>query len=351
MSIQPTSPLISVIMPVYNGAPYVAAAIQSILTQTETDFELILADDGSTDDSAAIIHAFAQQDGRVRPLFLTHSGESATLNAATALARGRWLALLKQDDLALPERLAIQLAWLQKSGIEIGGTCAEHFGDGRQVLWFPTAHKTICHEFLFRVGLLDSTIMLPTAIARENPWQAGVVMTDYEWLTRLVLRYRTGNLPAILVKYRSHAAQTHVAQQERCRADMNLYRRRYFSQRFPGASEADYQVFFTIANRLPCPSLPQLAQSGTWLVRLLDTTDRFQRETMAARWLGLCKRSTALGPGCYQLYQQYAPSFNDKVAAADLTLRVACTLRIQPQTWPYRLLQLLKTQSESFSKR
>lgn len=346
MSNQPTHPLISVVMPVYNGAPYLAAAIQSILTQTESNFELITADDSSTDDSAAIIHAFAQQDQRVRPLLLAHGGESATLNAATALARGRWLALLKQDDIALPQRLAAQLAWLQKSDIEIGGTCAEHFGNQRQVLWFPTAHKTICHEFLFRVGLLDSTIMLPTVIARENPWQTGVVMTDYEWLTRLVLRYRMGNLPAILVKYRSHAAQTHVAQQDRCRDDMNLYRRRYFSQLFPTASADEYQIFFTIANRLPCPSLPQLVQSGAWLVRLLDRTDRFQTETLAARWSALCRRSTTLGPACYQVYQHYAPYFNAKLTSADLTLRIACTLRLQPHALPYRLLRMLKTQSQ-----
>jgi glycosyltransferase involved in cell wall biosynthesis len=338
----PNAALLSVVMPVYNGAPYLAEAVQSILVQTYQDFELILVDDGSTDASAAMIHAFAEQDPRVRPLFLAHGGEAAALNAAVTVANGQWLALLKQDDVALPERLATQLAWLQESNIEIGGTCAQHFGDSGGVLWFPTAHQTICHELLFRVGMLDSTILLPTAIARENPWQTAMVMIDYEWLTRLVLRYRVGNLAAVLVKYRHHAAQTHIAQQERCAGDMHLCRRRYFFQLFPTASEEEYQILLRMVNKLPCTTLTQLAQSGEWLVRLLDAEDRFQQQKMGQRWLALCQRSAALGWGCYRLYRHYAAHFAAAEPGAARKLQLACALRLPPQHALYHTLRSVR---------
>ena len=342
----PASPAISVLMPVYNGVRYLAEAVESILTQTYQDFELILADDGSTDGSAALIHAFAARDARIRPLFLAHAGEGATLNAGLAVARGKWLALLKQDDIALPTRLATQLAWLEQNEIEIGGTCAQHIGTKRGVFWFPTAQETIQREFLFQIGMLDSSIMLPTAIARANPWPEDVVIVDYEWLTRLVLRYRVANLPAILVKYRAHPAQTHVVQHNRCASEMSHYQRRYFFDFFPAASQADYALFLRTSYQAPCTSLAQLAQSGEWLVSLLAAADRFQHELMGKRWLALCERSARLGPGCYQLYCHYAASFQYIPTIPRHALQVACTLRLRPYTPAYRLWRTFKHRAE-----
>ncbi len=339
---QSNTALISVVMPVYNGASYLAEAVQSILMQTYEDFELILADDGSTDGSAALIHAFAEQDRRVRPLFLAHGGEAAALNAAVAVARGPWLALLKQDDVALPERLATQLAWVQQHQIDIGGTCAQHIGDSSGVLWFPTAHQTICHELLFRVSMLDSTIFMPTAIARENPWQSNMVLIDYEWLTRVVQRYRVGNLAAVLVKYRHHAAQTHIVQHERCTSDMVLCRRRYFFQQFPTASEEEYATMLRMVTKLPCTTLAQLAQSGEWLIRLLNANDRFQQQKMRARWLALCKRSATLGWGCYRLYHHYAAHFAVDEPDTARGLQWACALRLPSDHALYRTLRLAR---------
>ncbi len=345
-----SAPGISVIMPVYNGARFLAEAVESILTQTEQDFELILADDGSTDDSAALIQAYAARDARIRPLWLAHAGEGATLNAAVAVARGEWLALLKQDDVALPTRLATQRAWLAQHTLEIAGTCAQHFGDRQGVFWFPTAQQTICHEFLFQVGILDSTLMLSTAIAKAHPWREDVVIIDYEWLTRLILRYRVGNLPTILVKYRAHGAQTHVVQRARCAEEMKVYQRRYFFALFPTASAAEYQRFLRTLRMTPCTSLAQLAQSGAWLVSLLINEDRFQHELMGKRWLALCEYTAALGPDCYALYHRYAPCFQPGAHLSTSALRIACTLRLRPQTLSYRWWQKLKRQAERIRK-
>src|SRR2546425_12663765 len=100
-------------MPVYNAERYVAEAITSILTQTYPRLEFIIVDDGSTDGSAALVCAFAARDSRIRPFFLAHGGQSRALHAGIATARGELIALMDNDDIALPERFAIQLAWMR----------------------------------------------------------------------------------------------------------------------------------------------------------------------------------------------------------------------------------------------
>lgn len=106
------APRVSVVMPIYNGAAYLAASIDSVLDQTLTDFELILVDDGSTDATAEIIARYAAQDPRVRPLAKANSGIADTLNQGLAVATGDWVARLDSDDLMVPERLERQLAFV-----------------------------------------------------------------------------------------------------------------------------------------------------------------------------------------------------------------------------------------------
>jgi glycosyltransferase involved in cell wall biosynthesis len=108
----PAAPRVSVVMPVYNGAAFLAASIDSVLAQTLEDFELIVVDDGSTDGTAAIIATYAARDSRVRPLAKPNSGIADTLNQGLAAARAEWVARLDADDIMLPTRLERQLAFV-----------------------------------------------------------------------------------------------------------------------------------------------------------------------------------------------------------------------------------------------
>ena len=110
---QPSSvPTISVLMPVYNGEAFLKESIDSVLGQTMQDFEFIIVDDGSTDQTQAILQAHASRDTRIRILVKENSGISETLNAGLSLAKGEWVARLDADDLMLPMRLAEQFAFV-----------------------------------------------------------------------------------------------------------------------------------------------------------------------------------------------------------------------------------------------
>lgn len=101
--------LISVILPAYNAQGTLAEAIRSTLRQSHTDLELLILDDGSTDETGAIARTFADQDPRVRYLKRPHHGLTQTLNFGLNAAKGTWIARMDADDMMLPTRLEAQL--------------------------------------------------------------------------------------------------------------------------------------------------------------------------------------------------------------------------------------------------
>lgn len=113
----PRAPLISVLMPAYNVGPYIGVAIESILSQTHDNFELLIQDDGSRDDTREVARGFAERDERVRLLsdFPENRGVVAARNALLLAARGDYLAWMDADDISKPDRLERQLAHLQNN--------------------------------------------------------------------------------------------------------------------------------------------------------------------------------------------------------------------------------------------
>ncbi|MDW8101172.1 MAG: glycosyltransferase [Anaerolineae bacterium] len=106
-------PRVSVIIPSYNHAQYIGEAVESVLQQTEDDTELIIVDDGSTDNTSLVLRRFT--DPRMRVIFQEHQGAHAALNRGLQEARGRYLAILNSDDLYHPRRLEKLLAELERN--------------------------------------------------------------------------------------------------------------------------------------------------------------------------------------------------------------------------------------------
>lgn len=97
--------LVSVVMPIYNAEKYVSQAIESVLKQTLTDFELILVDDGSTDNSLEICQAYGEKDARIRVIHQANGGICAARNCGLEMAKGEYLAFIDNDDVYLPDLL------------------------------------------------------------------------------------------------------------------------------------------------------------------------------------------------------------------------------------------------------
>jgi glycosyltransferase involved in cell wall biosynthesis len=104
-----STPMISVLIPIFNGEKYLNHSLESIVNQTFIDFEVLLIDDGSTDGSMSILNEFAHHDKRVRIISKTNSGLTDTLNRGLLECRGKWIARMDQDDIASPKRLEQQV--------------------------------------------------------------------------------------------------------------------------------------------------------------------------------------------------------------------------------------------------
>src|SRR6478672_11907562 len=107
------TPTLSVLMPVYNGARYLAEAVESILGQTFRDFELIIVNDGSTDGSEKILRRYAEQDGRIKLISRPNTGIVGALNDAIAASKCELMARMDADDVAMPDRFEKQLAYMR----------------------------------------------------------------------------------------------------------------------------------------------------------------------------------------------------------------------------------------------
>ncbi len=325
-------PLISAVMPVYNRALFVREAMDSILAQTYTHFEFIIVDDGSSDETPRLVREYAARDARIRPFFLPHGGGPRAANAGIAEARGELIARMDSDDVALPQRFAVQVEWMRQHGLDLCGSSALFFGDVSKLVWFPETHAAIRHELLFRVGMLHPTVMARTEILRAHPYDPNAHHDDYELWTRLAPHYRMGNVPQLLLKHRNHKQQSRVVEAEEFKRDLRAYRRRCFVDLFPDASEEEWRRFLCIAEKRAHDSISALERAGEWLTKLAQIPDGFLRQKMASRWRGVCGASASLGLNCYHVYQKWLPRIYPGAPPADRALLLACALRLEPDS-------------------
>jgi succinoglycan biosynthesis protein ExoO len=216
------TPIVSVITANFDGAPYVGEAVRSVLGQTLTDLELIVVDDGSADDSLAVIREAAAGDPRVKLLAqVRNRGPGAARNRALDAARGRWIAVFDSDDLMAPERLQVLVGRGEADGAEIVADDLTLFSDdrpqGRPFLgagW--DAPRWLDASDLVRSARLygrgpDLGFLKPMFRAEALEGMRYRTDTrigeDYDLLLRLLLAGRRMRLePRALYRYRKHGA-------------------------------------------------------------------------------------------------------------------------------------------------
>jgi glycosyltransferase involved in cell wall biosynthesis len=203
------SPTISVVMPVHNGERFLREAVVSILTQTFTDLELIVVDDGSTDGTPVILEELATADPRLIVIrFDVNRGVSEAANEGCRRARGSFIARMDADDVSLPERLEKELAFLEANpDVAVVGSWVrridEHGAPG-EVQTLPCEPALVAWSMLF-----FNSIAHPTALFRREALTIASVYTseyprteDYALLSVLSRQTRLANIPEVLLHYR-----------------------------------------------------------------------------------------------------------------------------------------------------
>ena len=199
------TPRISVLMPAYNSEQYVAEAIESILNQTFADFEFIIINDGSKDNTAKIIQEYAKKDARIK--FVNHTknkGLIGVLNEGLDLARGEYIARMDSDDISLSMRFEKQVAYMDAHP-ECGvlGTWFQTFGNATNTVRHPERIRLL--NILADQHVGHPTVMMRKSVLDKYGFRYDPNYKhaeDFELLSRMVMVTEIHNLPEILLRYR-----------------------------------------------------------------------------------------------------------------------------------------------------
>lgn len=309
-----SSPLVSVVMSVYNGERHLREAIESILQQTCGDFEYIIINDGSTDTTPTLLAHYQQCDSRIQVYHQQNSGLTVALNRGLQQARGKYIARMDADDISLPERFAHQVAFLE-SHPEIGvcGTWAERFGDKHGEVWcYPVDDAAIRCAHIFSAVLVHPSVML-----RREPWLARGLSfdpsyryaQDYELWVRASDFFALANIPEILLRYRSCAEQIgrrHNEQQQQAAQRVRLSQ----IQRLgitPTAEELALHQRLSVWQF--CATRSAVQQTVAWCEKLKAANDRTARydqrifdQVLVDRLFRACYAATGLGLWTWKMF-------------------------------------------------
>ena len=214
------SPRVSILIPVYNAAPYVKGAVDSILNQSFRDFELIILDDASTDESAMFLDSF--EDSRiVRYTSGKNVGLANILNVGIDMARGEYIARMDADDISLPTRLQTEVEYLDSHPkIDLVSCGMQQFGLADRTMSYKESFWLVCYNAFFFSPVLHASSIWRKARFEQHGLryrQERVPSEDYDlWVRALCKGLKLINIPDVLYRYRIHGHQN-TTNQDLCK--------------------------------------------------------------------------------------------------------------------------------------
>lgn len=304
---------LSVLLPVYNAAPYLAETLDSLLNQTRPADQIIIVNDGSTDRSLELMQQFQGREQRIQLINQHNTGVSGARNRGLASCEGDFIALMDADDICHPNRFAVQLDAMQKQRLDLCGSWLHTFGRKSRKIRYPCRDAELKWNYLY----LGRTIANPTTMMRRQAlgttrYRAGMAWAeDYGFFLDVLLgspEIRMGNVPRVLLNYRTHSQQASQRLQEQNRHSIVALLQDLLPKAGIHANPSLLQCHYQIWQQQTPLSLTQLrdylplmSELSTWL--LLHTNDR---RLATAHWAALAKRHRAIGGNTHELIAQAA---------------------------------------------
>jgi GT2 family glycosyltransferase len=212
-------PTISVVMSVFNGCDFLPEALDSILGQSFQDFEFVIINDGSTDNSLAILESYQRTDKRIRLFSHPNIGLISSLNRGCSLARGKYIARMDADDVAIKDRFAQQVAFMEANpGIGVVGTAVQMIdanGTLLRVVRYPEKNSELQGALIRSNVFWHPTVLLRANVLKSVGGYRNVLCAeDYDLWLRVAESHSLANLPSVLLKYRIHPQQVSHRQDE-----------------------------------------------------------------------------------------------------------------------------------------
>jgi len=267
-------------MSVFNCEPYLREAVDSILVQTFTDFEFIIVNDGSSDGTAAVLNAYAQNDSRIQVAHQENRGAAESWNRGCRLARGKYIARMDGDDTCVATRLEKQVEFLEKHD-EVGVLGGEFEfvdvnGNTLGVQHMPLKDHEIRACFPDKSSILHATVLMRKAIfdAVGGYRRAFDDTADYDLWLRMGKLCELANLPEVLYRYRTHPSQV----------TYRRVKRQALSYLAAGATFPGGEDYLASAREVTPELLAKLGVSEAVIERSLATF--YRNETNMMCWAG-----------------------------------------------------------------
>ena len=301
-------------MSVYNGGTYLRPAIQSILEQTFSDFEFIIVNDGSTDESLEIIRSFS--DSRIRLIENEKNmGLIYSLNRGIDLASGEYIARMDSDDISLPNRLKKQVAFMDANyDVAVCGTWIKTIGDESGfVKKYFTDSEEIKASLLFNTSVAHPTVIIRTSILKKYNFQyeeSHKHFEDYALWVKISRIARLANIPEALLLYRVHQKSiSHVMSKEQKDGAENVRKEQIKDLGiFPSPEEMNAH------NSLICGEKRNLAlflsEKERWFLKILEKNGQAHaykrwalKKILYERWRTACGMNANFGFSVWKKYQ------------------------------------------------
>lgn len=243
------SPLVSIVMPVYNSQYYLRESIESILNQNYTNFEFIIVNDYSTDKSKDIILEYKKRDSRIVFLNnLSNNGNYYSRNIGNKIAKGEFIAIMDSDDIAMYERIAIQVEIMKREReISAIGCDFYAFSDERTLELYRREKNFQKNQILLlknNVALHSSLMIRHSDFRKINYYDESFhFSSDYDMLCKLSTIGQIVGIDDILMKYRIHENQISSKNNQRQSYFADIIRLNYFTKLGFRLSEKEYSTY------------------------------------------------------------------------------------------------------------
>jgi len=311
------NPQITVLMPVHNGGSFLPEAVDSILAQTFSDFEFLIIDDASTDQTAAYL-----QDLREPRVRLLRSEQRVRLARALNLglnhARGEWIARMDADDISMPDRLSRQLDFLAKHpDVGLCGGRINPFGlhTGRYY-GLPENYEDLRSYALFNNPIAHPTVMMRRDLLERYDLRYDpdfCPADDYDLWARAMRHFPAMNMDSVLLHYRIHGESLTSTEW----TDMDTHSSRIAARELRSLGldvDAETARFHRNIGRISCMKISEvsdLQRAEKWLQVLLAANDRVKyysqeslHRTVGDAWYRVCYHASALGFTTLRYYRQ-----------------------------------------------
>jgi glycosyltransferase involved in cell wall biosynthesis len=328
------TPLVTVLLPVFNCETYITEAINSILLQTFTDFELLIIEGGSKDRSIEIIEQF--NDPRIKLIQQEKStkGLAAALNQGLRLAKGKYIARMDCDDISYNERLAKQVKFMEDNPtIGVSGTWYEIIGvKNKEILRYPQKHEEIKAMLFFMTPLAHPTVIIRKSKLNEYNLEYDpnfIIGEDYDLWSRCSFNFKLANLPEILLKYRKHPDSLYMKHRDKNKNIFYPIYKRHFEHLGISIEREDYTIIraiLTLDLTNINVDIDFFKKANYWLHLIFETNNQkhvyFEplfTEKIAEKWFWICYKCKKLG---YQVYRTYKNSKLKNFSKIQLLLRL-----------------------------